>query len=294
MTYDQIIRQLRGTPAETVLLAVHEAGGQAHLSEANAATGDPSEDVGGEETLRNLGLLQPWQSLTGEISLNANGRTVAGRILQSRESGEDRHDAVTRAIGKAALEATAIDGWRVAEVDGRPVADNEIALVIDRLERWGCARPLRAFGGTIVRLMPLNRMHEFPGISGLLREHYESVGGSYVDHSTTNTTSVTGGTIGGIQTGGSGNIQLIAQTISGAEQAALLAAIGQVLAALDAEPNDRVRAEVEVIKGEVIGEGANKDSIREKVQTALITAGATGATSLVFTGLTRLLEIVVQ
>lgn len=291
MTYDEIIRQLRGTPAETVLLAVHEAGGEAHFSTASAAAGDGWAASGGEETLRRLGLLQPWQSLAGEIALSADGKTVAQRILQSRESGEDRHDAVTRAIAKAALNASTDDGWRVTEVDGRPVTDDEIALVLDRLERWQCAKPLRAWGGVVLRLLPRDRMREFPSVPGLLRDRYESGPSSYIDHSTTNTTSVTGGTIGGIQTGGTGNTQHISQTISGAEQAELLAAIGQVLAALDAEPNDRVRAEVEVIKGEVVDGKASKHTIRDKVQTALITAGATGATSLVFTGLTRLLEI---
>lgn len=283
MTYAEIARQLRGTAAEAVLLQAAKHGGE-------GGNGAPDERAAydGRQHLRRLGLLVDEESLAGEVDLNTDGHAVAAYILRSRESGEERLDAVTRAVADAALTTRGL-GWRISDAAGRAVTEEELDTAVTRLERWRCAKPQRRAAGGFSRLSPLDLMSEIPRIDGLLIDYFDPRAASHVDHSVTNTTNISGGTVGGVQTGGGGNTQHVSQTISSTEQAEMLAALGQVLAALEAEPNDRLRADVEAIRGEVVSERPEKPRVREKVQAALITAGVTGASNLVFQGLAQML-----
>ncbi len=272
MTYDEIARHLRGTAAETMLLEAAEAGGETRSTSLEERAAND-----GKMRLRRLGLLVDEESLANEVGLNSDGQAVADLILRSRASGEERLDAVTREVVRASL-ATEGRDWRVSEVNGRSVTDNEQAMVVARLERWACATPLRRASGGISRLLPLDLMMEVPGINGLLIDHFEPRTTSHVDQSVTNTTSVTGGVVGGIQTGG-GNTQHNLVTVS--ERVDMLEALGELLAALEADPNEKVRADVEVIQAEVMSDHPSKAVVREWAQKAFITATANGAGSAV-------------
>ena len=120
--YD-LLRRIRGTDAETALLAGHDA----------TSPGDPvpsavvKEAFGGDEyaaseatkELRDLGLTDADLAASGEITLNNRGRKLAERIRASRTPGADRQDAVQRVLLSALRDAGQSGGNPTKLVAGR-------------------------------------------------------------------------------------------------------------------------------------------------------------------------------
>lgn len=287
MNDNDVLNYLRETGYGDVLLAAVEQG---HLTDDTVTGADGTEhdvDEAGA-ALEARGLVHLDKRLAGTIvQANGRGKQIAKRIQQSRESGEDRWDAVTRAVA-AGLLSDDPDAWRVEEVDGRPVTESELTIAVDNLERWGCAKPIRAMGNVTVRLLPKDRLHQIPGIQGLLRNYFEGSTGSSVDQSTHNTTTV-GGNAHAVQTGGVGNVQTV--TVTTMERAEILAGIGQVRAAMGNDAAPELVQAVDAIETEARSDDATKASVGQQVQSALITAGTSAATTGVFQGLTHLLSL---
>ena len=115
--YD-LLRRIRGTDAETALLAGHDA----------TSPGDPVPSAfGGDEyaaseatkELRDLGLTDADLAASGEITLNNRGRKLAERIRASRTPGADRQDAVQRVLLSALRDAGQSGGNPTKLVAGR-------------------------------------------------------------------------------------------------------------------------------------------------------------------------------
>lgn len=288
MNENDLINHLRDTGYDDVLVA---AVAQGHLTD-EVVTGRDGAEHGLDEagtTLEQLGLVHLSRRVAGSVlQPTGRGRALARRIEQSRDSGQDRWDAVTRAVA-AGLHSDRTNAWRVEEVDGRPVTPGELTIAVDNLERWDCAKPIRAWGQEVVRLLPKDRLHQIPGIHGLLRDYFEGAHVASYDQSTHNTTTV-GGNAHAVQTGGAGNQQTV--SITTIERAEMLATLGQVRAALgDDAPTELVEA-VDEVEAEVRSAQPTRPTISQQLQSALITAGATSASAEVFKGLTHLLSLV--
>lgn len=275
--------QLRGTSAEQLLLLIAEAGGQGQ-PRTTLGIDDLSDFATSEAAaaLRSLGLARQDHSLAGEVTLTEFGHQVSQRIKQSRADGEDRWDAVTRAVALGVL-SEASNGWRVAEVDGRPATDNELHIAVNRLERWDCARVVRAWGDEIVKVLPRARIRELPAIQGRLVDALDGHSVS-LDHSTHNVANVTNqGQMGVVQVG-EGNIANLSYGLPDSLRSDLASQVSDLLVGMRNEvgASDLIES-IEVIRSELEQPGSTKPSIKEKVVVAMTTAGATAASSAVTT-----------
>lgn len=291
MNDDEILREIRGSDAERLLLALVAATGP--LGPSSAATAletDVRSALAADQRLEELGLVSPDKRAVHSIELTSRGRGVAARVSQSRTAGPDRWDAVERAVATSLIESK---GWQVQEVEGVPVADHELQLAIQHLKQWRLVKAETQGDGTFYVVMPTNLIHEVPGIAGRLRDHFEGAS-SYADNR--NTTTIHGGTVGAVQTGGSHNTQNVSQTITitAPQQAEALGIVGALLGALDRADDDvdDLREAVEAIRDEVTTGEATKSSVKDMVMGALITAGASESGHLISQGLAQLLSVV--
>ncbi len=96
-----------------------------------------------------------------------------------------------------------------------------------------------------------------------------------MDYSVTNTTHVSGGTVGGVMTGGTQNTMHVRQTISPLELTGINAKVDEILALLtDANGNvDELVDAVEAIREEAALPGSTKSSVKEKVVDGIAVAG---------------------
>jgi hypothetical protein len=294
MNDETVMHEIYGEPVEETLLLLHQRGGYIDYN-------DPQErDRVTYELHRELeryGLVDIETSDSDGMSLSLQGRRVAERIIASRTRGPYRRDAVHKAL-LAYLDSGEPIG-RPADFVGKPTAT-----------AFGVPFTEREVEDATSYLHEHDLIRGFQSLAGFMRPEITYEGGYALHHAGTvtdylargtarsydysNTTTVSGGTVGGIQTGGSSNVQHVVQTITVDQQASLLQAIGKVRAALDDSPNDILRDDLNVIEAEVVSDEPDKTKIRDKIQGALITAGATGATNLVFQGLTELLKIIVS
>lgn len=261
----QQIREAQGTYIELVLL---DARGHRPLAEGELS---PEARHGAKNWMQAHGLAGE-ENLAGQYHLTYDGELLADALQASRADGEGRWDRVTRETIAAIQAGRQPDD--VTVVDGVPVSERERQLAIDRLERWRLIKALRAWGGQVVRALPLPALAETVGIVGPLKDHYEGRG--YVDQSVRNTTNISGGNVAGVQTGGSGNTMHVTQHISALERAGIASKVDsilQVLAGVDGA--DGVRKSVEEIREVAILPGATKPTVKQKVIEAMTIAGGT-------------------
>lgn len=293
MDIPSIIRRLRGTDEEILLLATHEAGGETDPQTVMGTDHNDPSPSRAADALRSLGLAEGEPSLAGEVHLTRLGRRVAEMVMQSRTRGEDRWDAVTKAVAARVIEGPTHD-WRVPMVDDVQVTEDELTVAIDRLKRWGCLQSIERWQGGIARALPLDRIHEVPGVVGPLKDHFEGAGISSVDNSVHNSSHIVNSTVGGVQTGGSGNTQHVAQTISMEDRVHVLASVGKILAEIPVnEDTQALREQVTSILDEAGRNETTSSQIKDRVVLAIATAGATKGVDLALNGLAQLLGTLV-
>lgn len=276
MNNDDIIREIRGTDAQRMLLALDAADQPLGPMAAGEAIGvDHRAAVAAGTVLADLKLVGGERSAARELTLNSQGLAVAARIRQSLASGPERWDAVQRAIVKAVLSEEDDD---VAEVDGIPVTEPERLLVIAKLEEWKLVKVTRESGGMPIALFPRDLIYEVQGIEGLLRDHYER-NGSVTDNR--NTTNIHGSTVGAVQTGGHGNVASGNEAVGASERSQILLLAGQAASALDAEAPASLREAIEEIREAAAQPEVEKQGLRSKIGHALYTSGVSGATGAV-------------
>ena len=309
MNDDEILRVLRGTQAEEVLLEVDAEG---------RLSGGLAREVGGRnrlvdaaDDLEALGLVQVIRrQVVLLIEPTTKGRRVAGLIRTSRAEGADWFDAIERAVAAAVLSAETTEGsWRVTEVNGRPVSDAHLKVAVARLEKWECIKPVSSWGGPS-RIDPGPYLAEVPGVTGLLRDYFEDGSRppvydnrSYslmVDNSfntdksrtTNNIADVSDSTMGNLAVGGQENVQHSVQTITSDERTQILEVLERLRADMGQGMAPEVVQAVEVIEAEARSGSATKSGLKDKILAALVTASAHEGIQLVAGHLNELLGIV--
>lgn len=284
MNDDELVRYLRGTGAEVVLLAAVASGPVSdHI--VSASNGDEHSLFEAARELDRLGLARVDNRASGPlVQANEKGTRVARRIQKSHEVGEERWDAVVRAMAEALLSGSA-SPWLIEEVDGRPVEHGERQIAIKRLHKWECAQMGVNAAGGVTWMNPLPNIYLIQGINGLLRDEFEGRGGS-LDQSTHATTNVQGD-VGAVQTGGMGNVQTVTITVN--ERSEILARIQHVRDAMGPDAAPELVEAVDAIEAEATSNRASKASIGDRVQDAMLAAAASQATTAVFQALTTLL-----
>jgi hypothetical protein len=287
MDDDALRRQIRGTHTEKALLAVEEAGGHAlHSTLIEAVGGEPVVASHAAANLRALGLAQKAQTAADETRLTPQGRQVAAAIKRSRTSGPERWDAVARAIAVSVSDEGRM-AWNLDEVDGLPVTDAETRVAVHKLEQWGLVKTLKAAGGQIVGVMPLDPIYQVPGIDGLLTDYFEGYGVALNDYSNT-TTIGDGNTIGGVQTGGQNNTQTVTMTISQDERLAIVHRTQELLDQLPAEADRTVREPLEALRADAATGNTTLSDMKSKVLQSTSAAIGTGLGGAILAGLAEL------
>lgn len=283
MNDEDIIRYLRGTASQEVLLSAVEQGGLDGSTFTRTSGDEVSLTEAGDE-LHRLAVVHQEKSWGGaHLTPNDRGRRIAQRIAHSLESGEDRFDAVTRAIADY-LQTTGYVPSETFEVDGRNVSPQEFEVAVDRLERWKCAKASRNAGNRVVSILPLPRVHEIPAVLGLLRDHFEGQSVGSVDQSTHSNTHIgDGSTVGAVSTGSPGSIQNV--TITTSQRTEILERIQHVREQMGEDAAPALVQAVEAIEAEARSDGATKESIGQRAQAALVSA----TTTAVVNGLINLL-----
>lgn len=263
---NSLMRDVRGTDIETVLLAVR---GHRELADDELS---PETQYGVKTWLKDRGLIHS-ESVAGDFSLTYDAQRLADELHRSRTSGEGRRDLVTRAIAEV-IDAGG-DEREAITVDGVEVTDRERQVVLDRLAKWDLISVVRSWGEEIVRADARPALAEVTDIRGLLRDHYEERGG-VIDQRVSNTANVSGGNVSGFQVGGSGNTMHVTQTITPSEQAGVLARVSEILRELDdVEGAEDLRGAVEEIQEAAAQPDQSKPGLRQKVIEAVAVAGAT-------------------
>lgn len=308
MNDDEILRVLRGTEAEEVLLEVDAEG---------RLSGGLAREVGGHNrladaasALERLGLVQVIRRMVVLlIEPTSEGRRVAGLIRTSRTEGADWFDAIERAVAAAVLSPTTEGSWRVKEVNGRPVSEAHLKAAVARLEKWECVKPVSSWGGPPL-LNPGPYLAEVPGVTGLLRDHFENTGPPPVhdyrsypvmvsnsfntDNSNTinNINDVSDSTVGNMAAGGEGNEQHSVQTITRDERTQILEVLERLRTDMGQDMAPEVVEAVDQIESEAQSETATKPRLKDKIVAALVTASAHAGIQLVSGHLNELLGIV--
>lgn len=265
MDLNPLIREAQGTHIEAVLLDVR---GHRPLADGQL----PEEALHSAKNWLDAHGLILDENLASQFGLTYDGQRLADALHRSRTSGEGRRDAVTRAVAEA-IDAGE-DEREVATVDGVEVTDRERQIVLDRLARWDLISVVRSGGEEIVRADARPALAEVTDVQGLLKDHYEGRG--IVDQRVSNTTHVSGGTIGGFQTGGSGNTMHVTQTITPSDQADVFARVSEILRELDeVEGAEELRGAVEAIQEAAAQPDQSRPGLRQKVFEAMAVAGAT-------------------
>lgn len=308
MNDDEILRVLRGTESEEVLLEVDAEG---------RLSGGLAREVGGHNRmaeaagdLERLGLVQIIRRMVVLlIEPTSKGRRVAGLIRTSRTEGADWFDAIERAVAAAVLSPTTEGSWRIKEVNGRPVSEAHLEAAVARLKKWECVRTVSSWDGpSLLKAGPY--LAEVPGVRGLLRDHFENRSSTPVydnrsysfmvdksiknDKSSTinNITSVSHSTVGNVAAGGEGNVQHSVQTITSDERTQILEVLEKLRADMGQGMAPEVVEAVEVIESEAQSETVTKAGLKEKIVAALVTASAHEGIQLVAGHLNELLGIV--
>lgn len=288
MNDQDIMREIRGSDEERLLLALEAADGPLGPSSAATAIGtDERTALLADQRLEHLGLVSPDKRAVHVIALTSRGHAVAARIRQSRMTGPERWDAVQRAIVRAVL-SDADD--EVSDVDGAPVTEEERRLAITKLEDWRLVNVTRESGGMPILLIPQDRIYEVAGIDGLLADHYERKT-AHADNRIT-TTFGDGNTVGGVQAGGVGNVQNVTQTVGPSERAQILALVASALAEVGDDGPVALRQALDAIKDEAAQDQPHRESLKSKIVQGVVVAGASAASQTVLQSLAQMLGIV--
>lgn len=264
MEMNRLIKEAQAR--EHVELLLLDAGG--HRAPGVEDLSDEAR-VGAKEWLRNHGLIV-GERLSGDFDLNYDGQMLADQLNQSRTSGERRWDLAMKLMLPAIYEYGNADS--VMKVDGLAVTDTERDIVYDRIEKWGLGKPLKAWGGKVIRVLPKPRLAEALQVSGSLKDYFENQ--THVNQSVTNQTNISGGTVGGVMTGGSGNTVHVQQTLSSLEAEGVKAKLDEILQVIN--DVDGIEPLVEVMqqaRSEVDTPEATKPSIKKKVVDGISVAG---------------------
>lgn len=287
MNDTDLMNYLRETGYGEVLLAAVEQG-QLTDDTVTGPNGDEHSVREAAPELKRLGLAHVNDRMSGPIvQANGRGKQIATRIQQSRESGEDRWDAVTRAIALGLIESPGTSAWDVEEVDGRPVSTGDRNVALSRLELWQCVKATKAWGGGVVRLDPLPRIYEIPGVHGSLLRHFQPSGGSLDQSTHSNTHIGDGSTVGAVSTGSPGSIQNV--TITTSQRTQILERIQHVREQMGEDTAPELVQAVKAIEAEAQSESATKESFRQRVDAALLTATSNAAGTAIVSGLVNLL-----
>ncbi|MGO1568542.1 MAG: hypothetical protein ACTHXC_10975 [Brachybacterium sp.] len=278
MDLNPLIREVRGSYIAAVLL---DRAGHRPLADGELS---PAAVHSAKRWLDDNKLIL-GESLAGDFDLTYDAEQLADALQKDRTSGEGRWDAVTRAVAEA-IEA----GQRYPEVDtvdGAEVTDRELQVGLERLARWELIDVV-GDGGRILRADARPALVEVSGVRGLLKDHYE--GGQGPGHRVSNTTNISGGTVGGVQTGGSANAMHVTQTITPVEQADILAKVTNVIDTLaGVEGVEELRAAIDDIRDTAAEPAPSKPALKDKVIEALAIAGATRGVEQVIAPLAQLL-----
>lgn len=300
MNYDTIRSEIRGLATEDVLLAVHVAGGEAHLSTIEAAVdGLTRRDTASiAQQLRALGLATHHARASGEVTLTYDGRTLAQRVLDSRVGGPDRWDAVQRGllqwVGQGGRTNTAdFEGDVAAIAYGTPFSAEEIEQAVEFLIENGLLQAFGTWEAKGLRPQVTTQGGYALHHTGTIAEYMSSKSGSVTyDYRSSNTLG-NHNIVGAIQ-GGKNNTQTSTLTVTPNQRAAVLTRIGELLQTLDdADLDDEeLRAAVEAIRDEASSEVATENGLKDRVVEALAIAGASEIGHLVLQGLAQLLGVV--
>lgn len=308
MNDDEVLRVLRGTEAEEVLLEA-DAEGRLTGGLASGANGH-NRLVDAAGVLEPLGLVRVIRRMVVlDIKPTTTGKRVAGLIRTSRTEGADWFDAIERAVAAAVLSPTTEGSWRVKEVNGRPVSEAHLKAAVARLEKWECVRPVSSWGGPS-RLDPGPYLAEVPGVTGLLRDYFEDgsrppvydnrsyslmVDSSFntdKSRTTNNIADVSDSTVGNLAVGGQGNVQHSVQKITSDERTQILEVLERLRADMGQGMAPEVVQAVGVIEAEARSGSATKSGLKDKILAALVTASAHEGIQLVAGHLNELLGIV--
>jgi hypothetical protein len=215
----QVANQLRGSFDEAMLLRINEQGGRVSRSRLEEFAGDAAAASETAQQLEDLGVLVRT-SMDGEVSLTAFGRRVAERIRESMLSGARRADAVQRALLSWLCDPQVKPQWVYDFVEngnpvawGVPITKNEVSEAAELLIGRGYihAYSTAEVGGLRPSITPDGRaaLHSDVLISEYGQPHPTTISYDY-SH---NLTFGNQAQVGGVISGGQGNIQLIEQTI---------------------------------------------------------------------------------
>lgn len=170
--------------------------------------------------------------------------------------------------------------WGVTSVRGQPVTDAERENALNNLEKWGYVKVRHAWEIGPACVEGLAAAHRMIGIQGLLSDHHREGGSMTTYNNSTNFGH--GNVVSGVMTGGTGNVQHVAQTIDSRTRIELLGKIGQIERELEViKGADDLRAKVEEIKAETQRDDVSRQSVRQRVMDAALTAGATEGAQVV-------------
>jgi hypothetical protein len=298
MREEDLRAQIRGSHTEVALLAAEVAGGQiAHSGVIAALDGDEWAASDAAATLRNLGLASMAQSMASETTLTPLGRRIAQGVRRSRSVGPERWDRVQRAIIADLIQHRMrhADDWGVLDVDGQPVGEDERNNAMQKLADWGYLRGVSvAQADGFVRIDVTPKAAEVAGIDGLLEDfHSPSRGHSNSYHYNNSTTMGDGNVVGAVQTGGQGNSQTVTQSIDNSQRSELQRLLTGLYSEMDAADADveRLRLQVDDIRGEVESAQPSGDRLRTKINQALITAGASQGLAFALQWLAQMLGV---
>lgn len=284
MNDHEIRARLRGTDAERVLVAAHEAGeGEVSLEFQEAATGDASLARQAARELQELHLADEERTLEGELTFTTLGIRVGSQIARSRLNGVDRWDAVQRAVLQyvAVSEpstASSMVGTEAGVVDGRSATEDEVAMAVDYLVQHDL---LKVIGIAEIRdLRPSITVNgryaiEEPSIRDFVDRGFRGVTNN--DYSTK--THISGGNVGAV-TSGQGNTTTVHQRITTEQQSRIVQITQQILDQLPAggdEETALLRAEVVALQGEANSDAADRESLACRAGKAALLAASTEA-----------------
>lgn len=283
MDDDALMRRIRGTELEAVLLAALEAGGQITASAASEAVG--SETAGDEATsgLIELGLVSSQQSMASEVTLTTAGARVAEKIRASHQEGPERRDAVQRALLRFIRDENPHStedfvGHDAAKVNGRPADVREVIDAGNALLEYRLIKVVRGPMGFDFQLRPeatIDGVHSLDEHSATLRQIAR---GDHVATSTSyNQTFGDNATIGAVAQGSTVGSIAVTQSITVNERNLFNERMAAVLEALPADSPADLRQQIAELEAAGRDESTPKQTLMEKVMQAVFVAAGSEA-----------------
>jgi hypothetical protein len=243
----QVANQMRGSFDEAVLLRINEQGGQVSHDQLEESAGDAMAASETTQMLESLGLLtnSSHRTMTGNVTLSAFGRRVAARIRESMLHGARRDDAVQRGLltwlDNPQVKPSSVQDFlqtAYAVAWGVPITEREVSEATDLLIARGYIRTSNVdqFTGLQPRITPDGRaaLQSDVLISEYGTAHPTAISYDY-SH---NLTFGNQAQVGGVISGGQGNIQLIEQTVGADVRSDLADRLAELVKLADELPGD--------------------------------------------------------